>query len=75
MLIALLLGFFNIFLVRETILAQSELANPLKTEIDQSDVLIPSGYDQRELFSLEKYRIEQTINKLAQTLFPTIPSR
>jgi tetratricopeptide (TPR) repeat protein len=65
--IALFLGVFQVFSVQKKILAQSQLANPLKTKIDPSELVIPSAYGQRELSSFEKYRIEKTIAELNQT--------
>ncbi len=65
--IALFLAVFQVFSVQKKILAQSQLANPLKTEIDPSELVIPSAYGQRELSSFEKYRIEKTIAQLNQT--------
>ena len=65
--IALFLAVFQVFCVQKKILAQSQLANPLKTEIDSSDLVIPSAYGQRELSSFEKYQIEKMIAELNQT--------
>jgi len=62
-----LLATVSFLSISETVLAQNQSTNPLATEINYSDPVIPYGYGKRELSPFEKNRIKKTITELNQS--------
>lgn len=62
-----LLATVSFLSISETVLAQNQSTNPLATEINYSDPVIPYGYGKRELSPFEQNRIKKTITELNQS--------